>query len=286
MTIRNLPAVELGTRTGVQSDVSQSALSRWEPSLRAEGAADDGVTISIMDVIGHDFWGEGATAKDIARQLRAAGNTPVQVVINSPGGDVFEGLAIYNVLRAHKAEVSVKIVGLAASAASFIAMAGDRIEIGRAAFLMIHNSWVCACGDRQSLRDVADWLEPFDQAMVDIYEARTELDAQKITAMMDAETWINGQQAVDQGFADALLPSDQVSVDPDAASGTALRAERAFDVVASRAGLSRSNGRQLLSNLKGGKSGAASTGKPGAAEIAAGVEDLANLVKSLKGQTL
>lgn len=283
MTIRQLPAVELGTRPGVRSDISTRAMSRWEPSLRPSAEASGAVGIQIMDVIGQDFWGEGITAKDIARQLRNAGERPVEVVINSPGGDVFEGLAIYNALREHKAEVTVKIIGLAASAASFIAMAGDTVEIGRAAFMMIHNSWVCACGDRHALREVADWLEPFDAVMADIYDARTDVDRAKIIAMLDAETWISGTQAVEQRFADELLASDQISMADDKTSASAIRAERAFDVVASRAGLSRNDGRQLLANLKGGKPGAAPTDMPGAVEIAAGVSELADLLKSFKG---
>lgn len=281
MTKRDLPTVNLGARTGVRSDVSQSALARWEPGLRAAVADEQAATISIMDVIGQDFWGEGVTAKRIAGALRGIGDKPVTVTINSPGGDVFEGLAIYNLLREHPGEVTVKIVGLAASAASFIAMAGDRVEIGKAAFLMIHNSWVVAMGDRQALREVADWLEPFDEAMVSIYNAKTGMDEADISAMMDAETWINGSKSVDLGFADDFLPNDQISVDPDDGASAAVRAERCFDVLASRAGLSRSAGKELLANLKGGMSGAAPTSMPGAADIEAQVTGLQELINSI-----
>ncbi|WP_034085582.1 head maturation protease, ClpP-related, partial [Pseudomonas aeruginosa] len=110
----------------------------------------------------------------IAGALRAiGGDVDVTVNINSPGGDVFEGLAIYNLLREHKGKVTVNIIGLAASAASFIAMAGDEIRIGRAAFLMIHNAWLIAMGNRNDLREIADWLEPFDMTLADIYAQRT-----------------------------------------------------------------------------------------------------------------
>lgn len=279
MSIRNLPAADISAKPGVRSDISQSALARWTPDLKAQGS--DAATISILDVIGQDFYGEGVTAKQIAGALRSIGDKPVEAVINSPGGDVFEGLAIYNLLREHPAEVTVKVIGLAASAASFIAMAGDRIEIAKSGFFMIHNSWVIAMGDRHTLRDVADWLEPFDASMADIYADRSGQDGASIISMMDKETWISGKGAVDMGFADDFLPRDQVSVDPADGSAAALRSERMFDVLAQRAGVTKSAGRELLASLKGGKSGAAPTGKSGAAAIAEEVADLLAQTKSM-----
>ena len=282
MTLRNLPAADVGTKPGVRSDISQQALSRWTPDLRASAETEN--MIAILDVIGQDFWGDGITAKRIAAQLRAIGPNPVTVTINSPGGDVFEGLAIYNLLREHPASVTIKVIGLAASAASFIAMAGDEIQIAKSGFFMIHNSWVVAMGDQHALRDVADWLEPFDTSMAEIYADRSGQDVKKLADMMDKETWIGGKDAVDLGFADDFLPRDQVSVSHDEGdAASALRAERMFDVMAARAGVTKSAGRDLLASLKGGKSGAAPSGMSGAAEIDAGVADLLAQVKSLKG---
>lgn len=273
MTIRNLPQVDIAARPAVRSDVSQSALMRWSPDVRA--SSEDDATISILDVIGHDFWDEGVTAKRISAALRRIGERPVTVVINSPGGDMFEGLAIYNILREHKAQITVKIVGIAASAASVIAMAGDEIQISRAGFLMIHNAWVVAGGNRHDMREVADWLEPFDEAMAGVYAARSGLDEAAIAAMMDAETYLNGQQAIDKGLADALLSRDEVTVSPDDAQALGLRAERRMDILARRAGVSREDARALMADLKsGGKRGAAPTGEPGAAELAAQLTEL------------
>ncbi|MEO0793103.1 MAG: head maturation protease, ClpP-related, partial [Pseudomonadota bacterium] len=158
----------------MRADVSSEAFRRWNPSLQAANA--DAATIPIMQPIGQDMWGEGVTARRVETALSAIGDRPVNVPINSPGGDVFEGAAIYELLRAHardKGEVTVQIMGLAASAASIIAMAGDNILIGQSSFLMIHNSWVIAIGDRNALREVSDWLEPFDAAMAGVYEAQT-----------------------------------------------------------------------------------------------------------------
>ena len=278
MSMRNLPVADIGTKPGVRSDISQKALSRWTSDLKA--STNDETTISILDVIGSDLWGDGVSAKRIAGALRAIGDRPVTVTINSPGGDVFEGLAIYNLLREHPAEVTVKIIGLAASAASFIAMAGDKIEIAKSGFFMIHNSWVIAMGDRHALRDVAEWLEPFDASMAEIYADRSGQTSDALVTMMDKETWIGGKDAVDMGFADEFLPRDQVSVNPGDDSASALRAERMFDVMASRAGVTKSAGRDILASLKGGTSGAALTGMSGAADIEAGVADLLAQLKS------
>lgn len=279
MSLRNLPRLDIGARPGVRSDIAQSVMARWSPDIRA--ASSDDATISVLDVIGYDFWEEGVTAKRIAGALRSIGDRPVTVNVNSPGGDMFEGLAIYNLLRDHPQKVTVKVLGIAASAASVIAMAGDEILIGRGAFLMIHNSWVIAGGNRHDMREVADWLEPFDEAMSDIYAARTGLEAKAVAQLMDAETYLSGKTSIEKGFADDYLDGDQVIVDPQDANALALRADRRFDLLAQRAGLPRSEARQIKAELgSGGKRGAAPTGEPGAADIVAGLEELRDLLKS------
>lgn len=264
MTMRELPRAEVSAKPGAKTDLSPRALERWDPSLRAAGDVRMEETISVLDPIGADFWGDGVTAKRIAAALRQIGEKPVTVVINSPGGDFFEGLTIYNQLREHPERVTVKILGLAASAASVIAMAGDEVQIARSGFLMIHNTWVLAAGDRHALRDVANWLEPFDGAAVDIYAARTGMAEKDLGKMLDKETWINGKTAVDQGFADSYLESDEVASD-HADGGASARAQIAAEALMQRGGASRSQRRRLLSALKGGTSSAAPTGKPGAA---------------------
>lgn len=281
MSKRNLPKADVATRPGIGSKVSDKVLARWNPDVRAaDGADDDAATISILDQIGQDFWGDGVTSKRIAAALRNIGDRDVTAMINSPGGDYFEGLAIYNMLREHSGAVTVKILGMAASAASVIAMAGDRVEIARAGFIMIHNTWVLAAGDQHALRDVADWLEPFDNAAVDIYNARTGIDEKEIRAMLDRETWIGGSAAVDQGFADALLASDEIDASAQQSDGSQIRAERQLDLICQKAGVTRSEARRLRADLKGGMPGAASSGTQDAA-VAAELESLLNTVKNL-----
>lgn len=278
MSKRKLPAAVIGARPGVRTEISTSIINRWNPDLKAAASDEADNTISILDVIGQDWWGEGVTAKRIAAALRAIGKRDVVVTINSPGGDYFEGLAIYNLLREHPANVTVKIVGLAASAASVIAMAGDEVKIARAGFLMIHNTWVLAAGDRHALRDTADWLEPFDAIAVDIYASRTGMDAGKLGMLLDKETWVGGSAAVDQGFADALLDADEVASGANQMAGRDLRAERQFDILAAKAGLSRTDARSLMAALKGGKPGAAPSGTQDAAVI----DEVKNLLAKLK----
>ena len=217
MSRRSLPSIDgitayIGSEPhALRFEPPGAAMARWHPQMRAAG--DDGDnTVSILDVIGVDPWtGEGVTAKRIAAALRSIGaERDVVVNINSPGGDYFEGMAIYNLLREHKGEVTVRVLGIAASAASIIAMAGDRVEVPRAGFLMIHNTWAIVIGNRHDMREFADTLESFDKAAQAVYAARTGMDAKAIGKLMDADTFISGEDAVAKGFADALLASDQV----------------------------------------------------------------------------
>ena len=125
----------------------------------------------------------------------------IEVYINSPGGDVFEAHAIYNALKEHPAPVNVHVRGLAASAASVIAMAGDTITMGQGAFIMIHNAWTIAMGNAGQLRDQAVLLDKIDGAMSGIYSARTGGDEKQIRKQMAAETWLTADEAVAGGFA-------------------------------------------------------------------------------------
>jgi len=249
MSIRNLPDVQAKRIAGLNFQVSARALDRWTPALQAKESEEDR-SISVYDVIGADFWtGEGVTAKRIAGALRSLGKGPITVNVNSPGGDLFEGLAIYNLLREHPGEVTVKVVGLAASAASVVAMAGDTIQIARAGFFMVHNAWVVAMGNRHDLRELSEWLEPFDAAMADLYAARSGMDIKATQKLMDKETWIGGAEAVDMGFATELLPSDQVEEGERKAAASAIRR---LESALRASGMPRSDAQRLISEMKTG----------------------------------
>lgn len=199
MTLKTLPlAPQLQPCAQLSGEVRPLALERWNPSIRA--ANRDEHSISIFDPIGFDPWtGEGVTAKRIAAALRTIDGADVTVNINSPGGDMFEGLAIYNLLREYSGKVVIKVLGLAASAASIVAMAGDEVRIARAGFLNIHNCWVVAMGNRYDLTEMAQRLLPFDQAMADIYATRTGGSQDAMQQLMNADSWISGRMAVERG---------------------------------------------------------------------------------------
>jgi ATP-dependent Clp protease protease subunit len=244
---RDLKTAQMAAkRDGLRFDLSPRALNAWNPGIHA--AQDGDNVINILDVIGEDYWtGEGVTAKRISAALRSIGERDVIVRINSPGGDMFEGLAIYNMLREHKGEITVQTLGVAASAASIIAMAGDKVEIARAGFFMIHNAWILTAGNKNDMRAVADYLEPFDAAMADVYASRTGDTVKEIAKMMDAETWIGGTDAVSMGFADSLLSSDDIVVDEDK---TSAAVDIKMDLILAKAGIPRSERRKMLAEIK------------------------------------
>ena len=293
MSIRALAGAPMGRpNDSVRSHISPLAWQRWDSAVRAAASEEQDRTISVYDVIGFDYWtGEGVTAKRIAGALRALGKGPVTVNINSPGGDLFEGLAIYNLLREHEGEVTIKVLSLAASAASVVAMAGDKIQIARAGFFMVHNGWVVAMGNRHALRDVADWLEPFDAAMTDIYATRTGGEAKAMAKLMDAETWLGGSAAIEKGFADELLPSDQVGSDKASAG---LSAVRRVEHSLRASGTPKNEAVRIISEMKsslraGGASGDPSAGggtaetKKAAKQAAITAASLTNILENCNG---
>ena len=168
-----------------------------------KAAADKTPVLSIFDDIG----AYGVSAKSFLNDLRTVTTDEVDVEINSPGGDVFAGLAIYNGLRASGKKINVKVLGLAASAASLVAMAGDTIEMPENAFMMIHNPWGFAMGGADEMRNTADVLDKIGTGLVSTYAKRTGKTDQEITALLDAETWMTAQEAVDAGFATSVTPA-------------------------------------------------------------------------------
>ena len=248
MSKRNLlPVANFNAKE--KGGVSPLAFDRWNPAIKASDENDN--TIGIYDPIGYDYWDDsGVTAKRISAALRSLDGADVVVNINSPGGDVFEGLAIYNLFREYKGHVTVRVLGVAASAASFIAMAADEIQIARAGFFMIHNAWTGLWGNRNDLRETADFLEQIDDTIADIYHVKSGLSMDELKADMDKERWINGRDAIDSGFADAFLPSDVVVEDTKNFTKEKVAAHKA-DILLAKAGMSRSSRRELIQDLKG-----------------------------------
>ncbi|MEC0269067.1 head maturation protease, ClpP-related [Paenibacillus anseongense] len=176
--------------------------------------AKDSAEISIYGTIGTSWWEESVSAAQFARDLRALGSDvkDITVRINSAGGSVFDGLAIRSTLKSHAANVHVIVDGLAASIASIIAMAGDKITMAAGSMMMIHNPMSSIqMGDASDFREAADFLDKVRDSLVSVYASRTNISEKDLIAMMDAETWMSAEEALDQGFIDEVEAGSTVT---------------------------------------------------------------------------
>lgn len=275
MTRKPLPSVQaLNAPHGGSYEAPTSAYDRWTQVKSA--ASDDANTINIYDQIGEGWDGSGMTAKIVNSVLRKAKGDDITVNINSPGGDFFEGVTIYNMLREYEGAVNVNVIGLAASAASIIAMAADELKIAKSGFLMIHNSWGLVIGNQNDMRDAADTFAVFDESMAGVYADRSGKDLAEIKTMMDNDTWMSGEKAVEDGFADSFLKSDEVVEDKKKASSPVTK----LDIALAKTGMSRSERRNILKDLTAGKpSAAGATPSAGTPELMQALSSLNTLVK-------
>lgn len=158
------------------------------------------MTILLFDEIG----GIGVTPDVFALELDRANGEAVEIRINSGGGSVFDGLAIYNLIKDYEGETTVIVDGLAASIASVIALGADKLVMNEGSFFMIHNPWTISGGESKDLRQAADILDKIQSQIVDIYAGATGKDAAEIIALMDAETWLSPDEALEMGFAQEI----------------------------------------------------------------------------------
>jgi len=168
--------------------------------------------ILLYGDIGEGFFTDGITAKDFIGNLNAMGNvSEIDIRVNSPGGDVFEGFSIYNALIRHPAKINVHVDGLAASIASIIAMSGDSINISDNGMMMIHEPWSMAVGDADEFRAKAQTLDKMRENLLATYVSRTGGDRDAISGLMKAETWMTAEEAVSRGFADFKVESEMMA---------------------------------------------------------------------------
>lgn len=171
-------------------------------------SAENEVTVYLYDyIVGDDWWG-GVSATTFVKELANITADTIRLRVNSPGGDVFAARAMEAALRGHSAKVIAHVDGLAASAASFLIMAADEIEIADGGFIMIHKAWTALWGDADDLRAEADLLDKIDGTLVNTYAKRTGQAADDIAAWMAAETWLGAAEAVEKGFADRQAGAD------------------------------------------------------------------------------
>jgi ATP-dependent Clp endopeptidase proteolytic subunit ClpP len=174
-------------------------------NIKAE-ASSKSADVYIFDEIG-TF---GLTAQSFIEEIKSYKNTPMSLHINCVGGDVFEGMAIYNVLKKRTARTTVYIEGIAASMGSVIALAGDEVVMAENSLFMIHNAWGGAMGEATEIRKTAALLDKISGEIADIYTKKTNLPYNRVKEMMDEETWLSADEAFNLGFIDSI--SDAIKV--------------------------------------------------------------------------
>lgn len=246
-----------------------------------EALASDQPTISIFDYIGDDGEGGGVSSKRISAALRSVGDKPIRVEINSPGGNYFEGVSIYNQLRRHPREVTVQVLGVAASAASVIAMAGDRIEIAANAEIMIHEARGLFMGTKSEMQDAWETLAHLDSAMCETYAARSGRPVAEFEAMIAGkDKFFRGQEAIDAGLADALIERE-AQMPVYASADDHLPSDKAsLDTFLAKQGMTRTQRRDLYAAMGTGTLRAADPATPRAGDEPEA--DLSRLFEALR----
>lgn len=176
--------------------------------------------LEVYGDIGSDFWSEGVTVEKVSAELKKSQSSEIDVHINSYGGDAFEGIAIFNALKQSGKKIVTYVDGMAASAASMIAMAGEEIKMPKNAHMVIHNAWTMCYGNQNDLRKVADDLEKLSSSYRDTYMDHFVGSVEELQTMMDEETDMTGEEAVELGLADEIVDyntnSDDTSDDDEA----------------------------------------------------------------------
>ena len=168
-------------------------------------------TVYLYGTIGYDWWGDddSNTAKTFSQQLDAMGGKPLDIRIDSVGGDVYEAFAIASAIQRYEGETTAHIDGLAASAASYIAVMADRVVMSDFAQFMIHNAWVSMSGNAAELMDMAAQLDSLDGTIAGIIAARSGMELEDVRGAMGAETWYSAQEAVEAGLADDVVKTEK-----------------------------------------------------------------------------
>lgn len=170
--------------------------------------------LTIYGIIGDSWWEDSVSASDIDNALKSISGDIV-INLNSPGGDAFDGIAIYNRLKKHDGKVTINVDGWACSAASVIAMAADELVMGLGSMVMIHEASSIVWGTKKEMRKEADVLDELEEGIIDIYMTKANITREEIRSMVDDETWLGAQKAVDIGFATATAGKKDNSKDSE-----------------------------------------------------------------------
>ena len=173
---------------------------------------DKSAELMLYGDIAESFWGDTISAKEVTEYLADLDVENIDVYINSNGGVVDTAIAINNALRRHKAKVTVNIDGIAASAATLITCAGDTVKMPKNALFMIHNPSTIAMGDSEEMRKQADVLEKYKNSITETYLQKVNIDKEKLSELMDNETWLNAEEALEYGFIDEITENTDIQV--------------------------------------------------------------------------
>lgn len=218
-----------------------------KPWWKAQATGEDTGELLLYGDIGDGWWTDN-NAKEFIKSIKALGELKsLTIRINSYGGDVFAGQAIYSFLKSISAEKVVRVDGIAASIASVVAMAGDRVVVPKNAMVMIHNPWSFAGGEAKDMRKVADLLDKLRDQIALVYADKTGKDLDELRSLMDEETWMTGEEAVDMGFADET--GEEIQVAASARGGVFRLTSKAGAAVAKLEDLRKFKNKDVLQAL-------------------------------------
>lgn len=169
----------------------------------------DKAEVYLYGTIGQGWWGEGNSAKEFSERLGELSPKPLDVRIDSCGGDVYEAFAIASIIQRYEGETTAYVDGIAASAASYIAVVCDRVAMSEFAFFMIHNSWCYACGNAKELASVIARLDQIDASIREIIANRSGMSREQVAAYMDGETWFSAEEALENGLCQEVIETEE-----------------------------------------------------------------------------
>lgn len=180
---------------------------------------NDETTLTIYGDIGESWWFDSTSAGDIDRALKEVKTSAITVRLNSPGGDAFDGITIYNRLKDHDAKVKIIVDGWACSAASIIAMAADELIMNTGAMMMVHEAWTVVVGSKSDIQKTVDMMAKLDDSLLDIYMTKAQCTRDEMKQFVENETWFTADEAIELGFAtkvdDVVDDTVQNKVDPE-----------------------------------------------------------------------
>jgi len=197
----------------------------WNWKNQADANPSEERVLELYGTIAEESWFDDDITPRMFKDELMSGDGPITIWINSPGGDCIAASQIYAMLMDYKGDVTVKIDGLAASAASVIAMAGTKILMAPTAMMMIHNPITMAFGDHDDMEKAIDMLAEVKEAIINAYEIKTGQSRAKLSHLMDEETWMNANKAIELGFVDDVLTDEKISTEIPAYAFSGMRTE-------------------------------------------------------------